>query len=45
MNHLNKKAEGEANLETIGKYILWIIVAIIAALAVTYALNTLTTGL
>ena len=45
MKKLNKKADSEANLEWIGKYILWIVIAIIAALAVTYAMNTFSTGI
>jgi hypothetical protein len=40
---LNKKAAGEANLETIGKYILWIAVAVICGIAVYLLINKLTT--
>ena len=43
MIKLNKKAEGEANLETIGKYILWIAVAVIAGIAVYFLIGKLTT--
>lgn len=42
---LNKKAEGEANLEYIGKYILWIVVAIICGIAAYILINKLTTGI
>jgi hypothetical protein len=40
---LNKKAAGEANLETIGKYILWIAIAVICGIAAYLLMTKLTT--
>jgi hypothetical protein len=45
MRHLNKKAAGEANLETIGKYILWIAVVVIAGIGIYFLMKKLTTGI
>ncbi len=40
----NKKAEGEANMENIGKYILAAIIIVIATIGTYMVIKKLTTG-
>lgn len=43
MIKLNKRAEGEANIEKIGKYLIWIILGVVCGIAVYFLLGKLTT--
>jgi hypothetical protein len=40
---INKKGEGEANIEKVGKYLIWIVLAVICGIAIYILLNKLTT--
>lgn len=45
MKTLNKKAEGEALFDKVGKYLLWIAVAVICVIGVYILITKLSTGI